>query len=114
MTDTHANHSLKMWVQLLALVEKSHKGPEVMGPLKAMLIAIDLMQDCQDVRNANELLEQFGMNDVVKVKPILKKLVRDPDILVELIKDWFTHFEINIAVDFEPDRSSLVWPGWNC
>lgn len=111
MTHTHANHSLKMWVQLLALLEKSHKGPEVSGPLQAMLAvvhdnAIDLVEDCQGVRTVNGLLEQFGTDDAGKVKPILEKLVGNKAMLDELIKDEFANFAINIAVDLEPDRIS--------
>ena len=86
-------------MQLLALLEKSHKGPEVAGPLEAMLNAIDVVQDCQGVRTVNELLEQFGLNDAGKVKPILEKLVGDPKMIDELINEESAHFAITVAVE---------------
>ena len=86
-------------MQLPALLEKSHKGPEVAGPLEAMLNAIDVVQDCQGVRAVNELLEQFGLNDAGKVKPILEKLVGDPKMIDELINEESAHFAITVAVE---------------
>ena len=41
-----------------------------------------------------------------QVKPILEKLVGDPQMLDNLVTDAFANFAINIAVDFEPDRIS--------
>jgi len=110
MTHTHANHSLKMWVQLLANLT-AKRQTQAAAHLEAMLQvvesnAIDLVTDCQGVRTVNGLLEQFGKLQLEKVKPLLEKLVGNAEQLDDLIKHEFANFAINIAVEFEPDRIS--------
>ena len=110
MTHSHANHSLKMWVQLLAPSENyAASRTSSDGHLEAILSVVqehllELVTHCQGVRTVNSLLEQFGSTDQRKVRPILEKLVGETHVLDNLIRNEFANFAISIAVDLELDR----------
>jgi hypothetical protein len=110
----HANHSLKLFVVLLASLEIAHTdlvsavSTTHLETILAAVVpnALGLVQDCQGVRIINVLLEEFGSSQ--RVAPLLDALLADDIQLTILIADEFANYAISAALDVEHDRICQV------
>jgi hypothetical protein len=110
----HANHSLKLFVVLLASLERPHTdlvsavSTSHLETILAFVVpnALSLVQDCQGVRIINVLLEELGRSQ--RVAPLLEALLADDLQLTILIADEFANYAISAALDAEHDRICQV------
>jgi hypothetical protein len=107
----HANHSLKLFVSLLASLESAYNHAPSSSHLARILAvvvhnAFGLVRDCQGVRMINVLLDEFGSSQ--RVAPLLDRLLDEPIGLAMLIVDEFANYAINAALDVEHERICQV------
>ena len=106
-----ANHSVKLFIALLASLESAHNHALSTTYLEIIMAAVlpnalDLVRDCTGVRIINALLEEFGGSQ--RVTHLLDTLLDNPIQLTILIADEFANFAISAAVDVEHERICKV------